>query len=370
MQRALLGCALALLAGLIAVGPARAADAPLPPVDYGQASSWLCRPGNEQICTADLDALVVGPDGSRTPQRFSAAADPPVDCFYVYPTVSREPTTYADMAASPEIRTVARGQAGRLASRCRLFVPIYRQRTLAGIVDTDRNGEWDWSGPLRDVTAAWNWYLAHDNHGRGVILVGHSQGTLLLQRMIAAEIDGKPAQALLVSAFLAGDQSLQVPAGRAVGGTLKHIPVCAAADQTGCVYPWGSYLAGDYQPVRFFGNDAGNGLVAACANPAAPGGGEGGLKAYFPKPATAPAGDPPWVELEGQLAAACAADPQGDVLRVSVLATRFAPLLEGLLQQVSARPKWGLHRFDVNFVQGNMLDVIDAEIASWRARPR
>ena len=27
-----------------------------------------------------------------------------------------------------------------------------------------------------DVLAAWNYYLEHDNQGRGVVLVGHSQG--------------------------------------------------------------------------------------------------------------------------------------------------------------------------------------------------
>jgi hypothetical protein len=346
-------------------GRASAAEPASPPADYSQAASWLCRPGQEAACTQDLDAMAVKPDGTRVRQSFAPAADPPIDCFYVYPTVSRQPTVYADMSPSPEIQAVARGQAGRLASRCRLFVPIYRQRTLFGIADTARNGEWDWSGPLRDVSAAWNWYLAHNNHGRGVVLIGHSQGTLLLQKLIADEIDGKPAQARLVSAFLAGAQSLQVPSGEGVGGSFKHIPLCAAAAQTGCVYVWGSYLAGDPQRERFFGNNGANGLVAACANPAAPAGGNGALKAYLRKPAMAPADEPPWVEVDGQLTASCIADDTGNVLRVSVLPTRFAPLLNAMLQEVSARPRWGLHRLDVNFVLGNILNVIDAQTASW-----
>jgi hypothetical protein len=217
------------------------------------------------------------------------------------------------------------------------------------------------------VLAAWRWYLAHDNHGRGVVLVGHSQGTLLLQKLIAAEIDGKLVQKRLVSAFLAGDQDLLVPKGARAGGTFKHVPLCAAAGETGCVYVWGSYLAGDSQPVRFFGNDM-NGLAAACVSPAAPAGGNGALKTYLPKPAMAPADDPPWIEAEGQLAAACTADAMGDVLRVSVLPTRFAPLLDAMLREVSAAPKWGLHRLDVAFVQGNILDLLDLQTASWLQR--
>jgi hypothetical protein len=360
--------ALALVAGLALAGPSLAEAPAAAPADYSQASAWLCRPGQETICTSDLDAIVVGPNGRRTPDPFVAATNPPIDCFYVYPTVSKEQTVYSSMAASPEVRQVGRAQAGRLASRCRLFVPIYRQRTGAGIADTARNREWDWSGPYGDVLAAWRWYLAHDNRGRGVVLIGHSQGTLLLQKLIAAEIDGKPVQSQLVSAFLAGDQELLVPKGARAGGTFKHVPLCAAAGETGCVYVWGSYLAGDSQPVRFFGNNGGNGLVAACVSPAAPGGGAGALKTYLPKPALAPASDPPWVEVEGQLSASCAADAQGNVLRVTVLPTRYAPVLAALLAEVSARPKWGLHRFDVSFVQGNILDLIAAETASWSKR--
>jgi hypothetical protein len=210
--------------------------------------------------------------------------------------------------------------------------------------------------------------MAHENQGRGVVLIGHSQGAAMIARLIAQEIDGKPAQAQLVSAFLAGDQSLQVPKGARLGGTFEHVPLCAAAAETGCVYAWGSYLAGDEQPLRFFGNDGDNGLVAACVSPAAPAGGAGALKTYLRKPEMAPAADPPWIEVAGQLTASCVADDKGNVLRVSVLPGRFEPLLTGMLQKISAEPKWGLHRLDVSFVQGNILDVIAAQSESWTKR--
>ena len=360
---------LVVLAALsLAATPAFAQTPPPPaapaPVDYASAANWICLPGRDDVCSRPQPTADLNPNGYGPVMPSAVAADPPIDCFYVYPTVSKEPTVYASMAASPEVRQVGRAQAGRLASRCRLFVPIYRQRTGAGIADTAHNREWDWSGPYGDVLAAWRWYLAHDNHGRGVVLVGHSQGTLLLQKLIAAEIDGKPVQGQLVSAFLAGDQELLVPQGARTGGTFKQVPLCAAAVETGCVYVWGSYLAGDDQPVRFFGNNR-DGLMAACASPAAPGGGAGALKSYFPKPAMAPADDPPWVEVVGQLSASCAADDRGNVLRVAVLPSRFAPLLDSLLHKGSAEPKWGLHRFDISFVQGNILELIDAQTASW-----
>lgn len=343
--------------------------APAGAVDYGQPTHWMCRPGQEETCTRDLDAMVVAADGTRTPQRFVPAADPPIDCFYVYPTASHETTPFADMTASPELVATTRAQAGRLASRCRLFAPIYRQMTLPGLVQFMASGKpLDWDIPYRDVAAAWAWYLAHDNHGRGVVLIGHSQGTILLQRLIAEQIDGKPVQARLVAAFLAGDPALAVPQGATVGGTFKHVPLCAAASQTGCAYAWGSYLAGATDVARVFGHSPGGGLVAGCVDPAAPAGGTGMLKAYLPRPAIAPASDPAWIEAVGQLSAGCMADAQGAVLTVTVEPSRFADLLTAMFAKGGRDPTWGLHRLDLALPQGNILDDIDAETASWRRR--
>lgn len=370
MQVRIQAAALALINWLALAGPAPAQPAPSAPIDYGQPATWVCRPGAEAICTTGLDAMVVTASGQRTPEVFTPADHPPIDCFYVYPTVSKEPTPYSDMARAPEIEHVTLAQAGRLTARCRLFAPLYRQTTWAGLSQQmARGAPLDWGGPYGDVLAAWRWYMAHENHGRGVVLIGHSQGAILLQRLIAEEIDGKPAQDRLVAAFLAGDPALSVPRGAVVGGAFKHIPLCADAAQTGCVYVWGSYLADDADPSRFFGRDPGGGMTAGCANPAAPAGGPGALKAYMSKPKLAPETDPPWVKLEGQLSGQCVGDAQGAVLRVTILPTPFADLLRLGLQRYGLGPGWGLHRLDISLLQGDILDVVGAETHSWAKRP-
>ncbi len=367
-DRALFWVFVAFCAGLMATqgGPARAADAP---PDYSQAAAWICRPGQEGACTTGLDAMIVAADGKRTPENFTPAADPPIDCFYVYPTVSLEPGLFADMTLSPEIARVALSQAGRLTSRCRLFAPIYRQHTMAGLSHELGTGEkTDFSVPYGDVLAAWRWYMANANHGRGVVLIGHSQGTIVLQRLIAEEIDPAPAKAHLVAAFLAGDPSLPVPKGADVGGVFKHIPLCTAAAQIGCAYVWGSYLADDSSTDRMFGHDTPDGLVGGCANPASPGGGAGTLKAYLHRPMIAPESDPPWVAVQGQLSAQCVTDSEGSVLRISILPSRFADLLQHALH--ARHSGWGLHPLDVNLVQGNILDLLGAETTTWvRGQP-
>jgi hypothetical protein len=326
--------------------------------DYSVAAHWVCRPGAETTCTTGLDATVQYADGHTEPQPFTPAADPPIDCFYVYPSVSKEQTPYADLADSPEIQTVTKAQVGRLSSRCRVFAPIYRQATGYGL----NHGSASFSGlPMLDVQAAWAHYLQNDNKGRGVVLIGHSQGTILLQSLIADSIDGTTSQALLVSAFLAGDPSLGVPPGGVVGGTFAHIPTCSDAAQTGCVYVWGSFLAGDISAPPVFGGARTDGLASACVNPAAPAGGSGVLKFYYE------GRDPPWVEAVGQFSGACLTESGANIFVVSVEPGTLAAHNTSILKGSEVSPGWGIHPRDIGLVQGNILDVLDAEIATWQA---
>jgi hypothetical protein len=271
---------------------------------------------------------------------------------------------------APEVDEVTRVQFARFSTVCRPYAPIYRQGTLqalkAAAIGVATMGG-DTGLAYGDVRNAWNTYLSRYNQGRGVVLIGHSQGTILLQRLLAGQIDGQADQRLLVAAFLAGDPSLPVPRGATFGGLFKHIPVCTEAAQTGCVYVWGSYFANDNVAHRLFGHNPPAPLVAACANPAAPDGGVGELKPYFEKPRSAPDGDPPWLGAVGQLSAQCVADDEGNVLRVTIQPGRFAGLLRTTLRDgASGDPdSWGLHGMDMELTQGNVLDRITQESTTW-----
>lgn len=365
-----LGIGLAALA--VWAGAACAEEAPArAPVDYAQPSSWLCRPDRQDACSINLDAVAFDAQGERTPRPFKAAFDPAIDCFYVYPTVSDEPSTYADMTAGPAEVRAAQSQAARFSAECRVFAPLYRQATLAGLRASMRGeGAPSLDGPYADVRDAWRAYLAHGNHGRGVVLIGHSQGSILLTRLIAEEIDGKPAQKRLVAAYLAGDVGFSVPQGKDVGGTFKSVPLCRSAGQFGCVLVWSSYQDGDAPSPRFFGVSPGKGLAAACTNPAALAGGRAPLDGFIHKPSFAPADDPPWVEMAGQLTGECVADAQGVVLRVRPAPGPLAPLVQTLLDRSQLVPGWGLHILDVSLVQGNLLDLVQSQGEAWAAQPR
>jgi hypothetical protein len=79
---------------------------------------------------------------------------------------------------------------------------MYRQLTLAAMGRANAAGieSPDFLGlGYQDVRAAWRYYLAHDNGNRGIVLIGHSQGTSILTELIRREIDGTPVQSRIVS---------------------------------------------------------------------------------------------------------------------------------------------------------------------------
>src|SRR5690349_18170319 len=103
------------------------------PNDYGDEKTWLCRPGRQDACAVDLTTTVIKANGSMSRETWAADPKAPIDCFYVYPTVSTDPTPNSDMTADPAELNVIRIQFARFASKCRPYAPLYRQVTLAGL---------------------------------------------------------------------------------------------------------------------------------------------------------------------------------------------------------------------------------------------
>ncbi|WP_174273845.1 DUF3089 domain-containing protein [Sphingomonas bacterium] len=351
--------------GLVAQAPTPPVAATATAIDYAGPATWLCRPGvDDGTCSADLDAVAIDARGARSPAPYIAAKAPPIDCFYVYPTVSLDPGTFSDMAPGPEERRTVHAQAARLGSVCRLFVPVYRQLTITALrremarADAGK-AALDFDTPYRDILAAWRAYLARDNKGRGVVLIGHSQGAIILKQLLAEEIDGKPAQRRLVGAYLAGNPDL-------TASSLRAIPPCRRLGATGCVTAWSSYRDADASRRVFGAGKPGD--AALCVNPAAPEGGRGMIEAYLPRPSLAPASDPPYVETIGQLSAECVADGAGTVLRIRIEPGAYADLLGVALDRMASAGGWGLHSLDINLVQGNVVAMIAAQSAAWGRR--
>jgi len=85
-------CAYRILAGLMLAATLSAASN-----DYSDPKTWLCRPGGHDACDVDMTTTVVAADGKLSRETWTADANAPIDCFYVYPTVSTDTTPNSDM---------------------------------------------------------------------------------------------------------------------------------------------------------------------------------------------------------------------------------------------------------------------------------
>jgi len=339
----------------------------VPTAGGSAAPVWLCQPGaSPDPCTPDLDATVVTATGDRSLQSTSAVANSRFDCFYVYPTVSREQGPNADLTIEPAETVAARAQAARFSSVCRVWAPMYRQVTVSAL----------YTGGLAALNAAydsllsgWKYYLEHINAGRPFILIGHSQGAAMLIRLIAEQIDTNPSvRRRLVTAILAGG-NLQVPSGKTVGATFKNIPLCTSTSAAGCAIAYSTF--GSQPPANsLFGRPgAGVSLMSlqlttagqqvACVNPAAIGGGTGDLSPYFPQ-----SGQVPWVTYPRLYTASCDSTNGLTWLQVD---TVKAPGDTRPVVTASLGPTWGYHLYDVNLALGNLVrDVAALEAAHRR----
>jgi hypothetical protein len=360
--------------------------APVAPVDYSSATTWLCRPDTADACEQPATATSIAPDGKLTKDAFVPDPAAAIDCFYVYPTVSRDETPNSDTTPGAEELEVARQQLARFGSVCRLYAPMYRQVTL-GALRQMLAGEQPATNremAYADVKAAWDHYLASDNAGRGVVLIGHSQGAGLLTRLIAAEIDGKPAQDRLVSALLIGT-NLAVADPHEGGGSFRNIPLCRSAADTRCAISYVSFRASTPPPAAsLFGKADEQGMHAACVNPAELDGSGGQLKAMLPATSAhestadplpwttdGAAIDTPFVMLPGMLSATCVDQGGFSYLAVTIASDpadmRTDAIVGDVVTDGVVQPGWGLHLVDMNLALGNLVDIVKRQGDAWAA---
>jgi hypothetical protein len=383
MRKALLVALLAAVsaAALSCSGSAAATVSKQPPTatatEAPSNTVWLCKPGlPNDPCESDLTATLIQIDGSRSVQQDSPAKEPPIDCFYVYPTVSAQKTPSADLTIDPEEIAVAIAQASRFSQVCKVYTPMYRQVTRIGIADL-------FSGKLtgalqlfdiayRDVLSAWQDYLAHYNNGRGVVLISHSQGSIMLTRLVKEQIDTDPEmRELLVSALIIGG-NVHVAKGQDVGGDFQNVPACRSLTQTGCVVAYSSFA--DKPPADAVFGRANIGVNAAvgaqsadlevlCVNPSAPAGGRGSLLPYFPSSDEEEAKtQTPWVSYPGQYTAECESAGGANWLQVD---SNNPAGDQRAAFQAALGPTWGLHLVDVNVALGNLVDLVRQEATAY-----
>ncbi len=349
---------------------------------YEQDSAWLCLPGRADPCGGPLATTALNANGYGSTGQVLPDKDAKVDCFYVYPTISRDPGPNSDLVPGVEEQGTAAVQAARFGSVCKVHAPLYRQVTLAGLRRALSGEDLTPATGIAygDVLAAWRQFLAGRNRSRPFVLIGHSQGSIHLLRLLAEEIEGKPVAARMLSAILLG-WTVEVPQGKLVGGSLKSTPLCTRLGQTGCVITYMTYRASAPPPAGApLGRASKPGMTAGCTNPGALGGGKAKLDSYWftmapPQPGAQPVvwstqGNPPtpFLRTEGLVTAECRHDGQAGYLAVAENAdprdSRTDRIPGDVYMAGTLNPGWGLHLVDVNVAQGDLIQLIEAQAAA------
>ncbi len=348
---------------------------------------WLCKPGQKpDPCTPGLSTTVYSPSRQKLRvEQPKQVRHPAIDCFYVYPTVSDQKTGNANLHVDPEENSIALYQTARYSQYCDVYAPMYRQVTLDGIGLGKPTTKPNPALALSDVENAFETYLNKYNHGRGFVLIGHSQGSFVLRQLIHDKVDGNPSvRKRLVSAILMGGNVL-VKKGKLVGGDFQNIPGCTKARQIGCVIAFSTFdqpvpnpsLFG--RPSNVLGTKSAKGDVVLCTNPAALGGGGALVDPIFPSQpfdpqSTLAAGikllgltqpHPPtvWVSSPGSYRAACSSANDANVLQIRAVGGAQTP-------KPSPTPEWGLHLVDANIELGNLIQVVKTQAAVFVASGR
>lgn len=346
--------------------------------DYAEMANWLCHPDkSDDACSVDLTATEISADGSTQLIPFEPAAGPAFDCFYIYPTVSFDVTPNSDMVAGPEELNVVANQFARYGEACRLFAPMYRQTTLLELRNQMTTGQTAADDAMRyaDVIDSWNAYLATENDGRGIVLVGHSQGAGMIYEMLKKDILASPAREKLIAVHAIGYGTGIDPAT----GLAAGLPVCTDGTQTGCLVSFESFREAVPPPSNSWFGKTQNGKRTVCTNPASLSGDDGNLKAIMPRQSLgrlAPndygvAVDTPFVTLPGLLTAECLSNETHDWLAVTVHADPADPRADDipgdLIVNGQVVSDWGLHLVDMNLAMGNLVGLAKVQGRAWLA---
>jgi hypothetical protein len=222
------------------------------PLDYSAPGMWLMQPENGQPGLGD-EGLQISVDGDLQVLEPAETGSAGVDCFYVYPTVdmSLKPGQHSNIDELSDPERITRWQALGLASACTLWVPKYRQATIGSF--SGPKGQPFLDSAYQDVLDAFEHFAQSSQ--RPFVLVGHSQGSLHLSRLIEERVAQDPALTRrLVVAWLPGSPRPITDA----------LPSCEDSTSLGCTVSFRSFREGNKVPP-FAGKQP---PVVSCQNPA------------------------------------------------------------------------------------------------------
>jgi Protein of unknown function (DUF3089) len=196
--------------------------------DYSEPANWVARPAMADDPSRWL------PDG-MIPERAGNAA-----IFYIHPTTYLERDRWnapLQPGGDTEFRTrvFVQSQASAFNAAGQIWAPRYRQAAFGAFLLNSADADKALDLAYRDVSAAFDQFL-REAGDRPIILAGHSQGALQLERLIREKVAGKPIAKRIVAAYVVGwplSTTADLPA--------LGLPACTTDQQTGCILSWLSF---------------------------------------------------------------------------------------------------------------------------------
>ena len=199
--------------------------------DYYKESSWAVLPSKyteefKKYASKKMDTLQA-------------------DVFYVYPTLNSDKKDIRwNVSIEDEeqknkiVNKAVLMQASAFASSGKIYVPFYRQAHIRSYKLFKKGGKQAQEVAYLDVKNAFEVYLKKYNKGRPIIMVGHSQGTTHLLRVLKEFFDDKPLQKRLIAAY--------IPGIRVKEKEFKTIQVMTSPNETGGFVSWNTFKKNNY----------------------------------------------------------------------------------------------------------------------------
>jgi Protein of unknown function (DUF3089) len=207
--------------------------------DYANLVHWAAHPDKND----PADSI---PKGTNLKNEQAQAQ---VDVFFVHPTsltLERGNLMWNGDVNDKKLNQKTDGgsilyQASIFNEAGRIYAPRYRQAHINSYYTQDKeSAKQAFDVAYADVKAAFQYYLAHWNNGRPIIIASHSQGTTHAQRLLKEFFEGQNLKNKLVVAYIVG-----MPIKK---DAFKDIPVCETPEQTGCFCSWRTFKK-DFEPA-------------------------------------------------------------------------------------------------------------------------
>ena len=203
---------------------------------YDDPALWYSRPG---MGTSDPARWQPAYQGESTAIR-PLPPSPDFAVFFVHPTSYLNRSAWNAPAGDAEAERVARlyvrGMASAFNAADEIWAPRYRQATMGAFLTDAPEAEKAIEAAYADVAQAYAYFRSSIDADTPIVLVGHSQGSLHLLRLLREEIAGSQDAQRIAATYVVGwpislERDLpQLP-----------LPACTSADQSGCIMSWSSF---------------------------------------------------------------------------------------------------------------------------------